>query len=268
MLRSIAFRVSASNFVLLLLIFAVIGATTVVLRKQADDGLVVNLSGRQRMLTQRMTHQLLAFERRTNGGQDTEIQRQAVLQSLQVFERTLDALDHGGPAPLDLQMANMRSAPTASPTVSRQLGKVRQLYQGYQAQARQVLDGSLLERTSAVDYLIQNNTELLNEMNTAVSIMQMEAEGRVRQLYLMHGAAALLAIVLFWTLTSFVHRTVVHPLRSLAMHSDAISRGEVTLPVDVGGPTELTRLGGAVERLRVAMRNLLASHGPDELAGL
>lgn len=268
MARSITFRITATNFALLALIFAIVGLTVVVLQRQADDGLVVNLSGRQRMLTQRMTHQLLGFARVKDRGQDAETQRQAVLLTLQVFEKTLEALDHGGPAPLDLQLATLRTVPPASQAVSAQLARVRRVYQQYAVRARLVLDGTAHEREQGQAYVLQNNTELLSEMNTAVSIMQAEAETRVKQLYYVQGAAACLGMLLFWLLSGYVQRTVVDPLDRLSALSDSISRGEVHVPVVIGGPAEFARLGASVERLRVAMKNLLPARDANELAGL
>jgi methyl-accepting chemotaxis protein len=268
MARSITFRITATNFALFTLILAVVGLTVVVLQRQSDDGLVVNLSGRQRMLSQRMTHQLLGFGRLKDRGQDAEAQRQAVLLTLQVFEKTLEALDHGGPAPLDLQLATLRNVPAASQAVSAQLDRVRRVYRQYAVQARLVLDGSPRERELGQAYVLQNNTELLSEMNTAVSIMQAEAEARVKQLYYVQGAAVCLGILLFWLLSGYVQRTVVEPLDRLTALSDSISRGEVHLPVEVRGPAEFARLGASVERLRVAMKNLLPTRDANELAGL
>src|SRR5690242_9997913 len=108
MFKSLSVRLTLSAVLFLLLLLGTVAATVFVLQRQADDGLVVNLSGRQRMLTQRMTQQLLAYSAMRERGEDPQVQRQAVLLSMQVFETTLQALDRGGPAPMDLQMVNMR----------------------------------------------------------------------------------------------------------------------------------------------------------------
>ena len=146
---SISFRLTLTNLSSLLLILGIVGSTAVVLSQQSDDGLVVNLSGRQRMLTQRMTHQLLGYAALRERGQDTQAQRAAVLTTMQVFERTLDALDKGGPAPLDLQLVNVRDTPRASAAVSEQLSRVRRLYETYREAARDILDADSARRRQA-----------------------------------------------------------------------------------------------------------------------
>jgi methyl-accepting chemotaxis protein len=258
-LRSLSVRLTLSALIFLALLLGSVAATVFVLQHQVDDGLVVNLSGRQRMLTQRMTHQLLAFGAMRDRAEDAQVQRQAVLTSMQVFETTLRALDQGGPAPMDLQMVNVRDTPAASLAVSAQLARVRSLWEDYRSEARAILEGQSQQRISGQKYIIEHNTELLSEMNSVVSLLQAEAEARVSKLYYIQGGAVILAVLLALFVMSSVRRSVVEPLAHLNLVSDSISRGQVHLPVDIRGPTEVKALGASVERLRVAMKNLLPS---------
>lgn len=257
MTYSLSLKLSLFCAFFLALVVAVVGATFVVLQRQADDGVVVNLAGRQRMLSQRLTHQLLGYSTMKDRGRDIQIQRGAVLGTMMVFEKTLVALDHGGPAPLDLEMVNTRTLPVASTAVSDQLTRVLRTYENYRRYARDILEGSDEQRAVAVNYIIDHNTELLSEMNTAVFLAQNEAEERVRQLYYIQASALLAGVLVFLLLLSQVRHTVVEPLKRLSLASDMISRGEVNRPVDVSGPEELAALGASVERLRLAMKHLL-----------
>lgn len=266
MLKTLSARIGLVHFCYFLLLAAVVGSTVFVLNRQADDGLVVNLSGRQRMLTQRMTHQLLGYASLKAEGQDTQTQRGVVLSSMQVFEKTLHALEHGGPAPLDLQMVNVRNTPPASAAVAAQLRRVRQIYEPYRASARAILDGSPEARQKGVAYIISNNTELLSEMNTGVFLMQAEAEGRVQVLYYVQAAAVLIGLVFAFVLSALTRRTVVEPLRSLNELSDAMSRGDVNRRIAARGPTEIHELGASFERLRVSIKNMLTE--PTQSSGL
>jgi len=244
----------------------VVGSTILVLQRQKDDGLVVNLSGRQRMLTQRFTHQLLGYASQAQSGHDTQSQRAAVLSSMQVFEKTLHALERGGPAPLDLQMVNVRTTPAATASVGTQLARVRDLYVPFQKNARAILDGTDSERDQGVRYIIANNTELLSEMNTAVNLMQSEAESRVLLLYYVQAGAVGVGLFLGLLLSAVTKRTVVQPLRELNQLSDAMSRGDVNRRIQAQGPTEIHELGSSFERLRVAMKNLVTAP-PSGLGG-
>lgn len=259
MIRSLGSRLGVVHIGYLLLLGAVVVSTVFVLEQQKDDGLVVNLSGRQRMLTQRITHQLLGYSAQITSGVDSQAQRAAVLGSMRVFERTLYALRHGGPAPLDLQMTTVRRTPSASDNVARQLQRVEALYSRYRERARHILDGSVTERVAAISYIIENNTELLSEMNAAVGLIQSEAEERVRLLYYVQGGAAGFGLLLAMLLFSLTRTTVIEPLRELNQLSDAMSRGEVNRKITARGPTEIHELGSSFERLRVAMKNLVGA---------
>lgn len=261
MARSISTNLTFPGAFFLTLILSIGLATVVVLQRQLDDGVVVNLSGRQRMLTQRLTHQLLGYSTLRDQGKATSEQRNAALATMQVFERTLDALDRGGPAPLDMQSVTSRVLPEASAAVADQLLRVRRAYESYRTQARGILDGSNEARLAGVNYIIENNTELLSEMNTAVFLFQDEAERRVKRLYYIQGGALALGLLAFLVLSAHVRRSVLEPLRYLSKTSDSISRGNVVQPVEVAGARELMTLGSAIERLRLTMKNILPDAG-------
>jgi methyl-accepting chemotaxis protein len=265
MFKSLGARIALIHVCYMLLLCAVVLTTGVVLQKQKDDGLVVNLSGRQRMLTQRMTHQLLGYAAQAESGADTAATRQAVLLTMQVFETTLHALERGGPAPMDLQMVQMRDTPAASPAVGTQLARVSALYQPFRAQARAILEGDPTRRRTGVRYVIDQNTELLSEMTTAVNLMQAEAEKRVQTLYYVQAGAVLLGLFFCWILSSITRRTVVEPLRELNQMSDAMSRGDMHRRIVAQGPREIHELGSSFERLRVSMKNLLRQPQDDGL---
>jgi methyl-accepting chemotaxis protein len=257
MLRSIGSRIALIHVCYFVLLSAVVLSTVLLLERQKDDGLVVNLSGRQRMLTQRMTHQLLTFASHVDSGRDTQAQRSLVHGSMQVFETTLLALKDGGPAPLDLQMVNVRVTPQASPAVAQQLGRVLDLYTAYGEKAHAILDGDEPARSEGVTYVTEHNTQLLSEMNAAVNLMQAEAERRVLLLYIVQAGALGIGLLLIWILSGITRRTVVEPLRELNQASDAMSRGDVYRPIRTQGPIEIHELSSSFERLRVAMKNLL-----------
>lgn len=78
-----------------LLVIVSVGVTYWGLQTQQQDALVINLSGRQRMLVQQMTRLALRLQ-----VQNMDESTAATLQeSKQTFSQTLSALQHGGPAP-------------------------------------------------------------------------------------------------------------------------------------------------------------------------
>ena len=66
MFNTILGRLSFAFILFFILLVSIFTVTQTVISTQKDDGLVVNLSGRQRMLTQRMTKETLIYANELN----------------------------------------------------------------------------------------------------------------------------------------------------------------------------------------------------------
>lgn len=252
-------RLLLSFITYLLLLVGVVSATAVVLRRQHDDGLVVNLSGRQRMLTQRMTHQLLTYASKVDAGIDPTEARNRVKGTMRVFETTLMALIEGGPAPTDLQMTTFRDCPPGSHAVAQRLLGVREIYQRYRSGAEAVLGKSPDARRAGIETIIGIESDLLMEMDSAVSLLQREAERKVTDLYFIQGGSLLLAVVLTFLLMRWVRLSVLDPLDKLREAAEEMSLGNLHRAVPAQGSLELRSLAESFERMRTSVRALLES---------
>jgi len=94
---SIRWKLILGSLTFLLLFVAVFVTTSFVTASQKDDGLVINLAGRQRMLSEKMTKEILAYA-------DTPDDENwnAFTTSRAVFQATQKALLDGGLAPITL----------------------------------------------------------------------------------------------------------------------------------------------------------------------
>lgn len=262
----VASRLSLSFLTYVLLLAGVVSATVFVLRRQHDDGLVVNLSGRQRMLTQRMTHQLLTYGSKLDRGADAHDAADRVHRTMRVFETTLNALSDGGPAPIDLQMATFRDAPPASAVVRTQLFRVRGLYSRYQRGAEAVLTGSTLERAAGTDAIVGIESDLLAEMDAAVSLLQREAEEKVTQLFFIQGVALALALALTFVLMRWVKGSVTEPLEKLRDAAEEMSLGNLHKAVPLSGSAEFLSLAESLDRMRTSLCTVLESRRRDPIS--
>src|SRR5512141_810076 len=191
MLSTISGRVTAILASFAFLLGAGMLAGHLVLKRQADDGLIVNLAGRQRMLTQKMTKESAQLVNAAHGHDEAQVAnlRELVQGTMRVFETTLFALKDGGPAPINLEMTRMRQTPPAStPEIARQLETVASLWEPFKASLTAVVrsNGADLAAAHAV---VAANVQVLEQMNKAVDLMQADAEQKVNVLYLVQGAA-------------------------------------------------------------------------------
>jgi signal transduction histidine kinase len=164
--------------------------------KQDHDSVVINLAGRQRMLSQKMTKEILLFS------QDV-FTAEKVLNTIEVFHQTLKALTYGGKAPLDLVQTKFTTLPTPdTKAVVSQLKAVESIWSSFSAIAKRYLKE---KKASSLAYLKDNNIILLQKMNRAVFLMDEEAAGKVASLrkVLLWGSAVL---CLLFLLTLFIVR--------------------------------------------------------------
>jgi methyl-accepting chemotaxis protein len=139
-------------------------------QNQSYDSVVINLAGRQRMLSQKMTKEILLF----NQG---SLPADKILPSIEVFDRTQKGLAYGGEVPLDLDRKNFATLPAnANAEVVAQMKKVEYLWAQFREKAERVLKD---KDPAAVDFVVQNNVALLQEINQAVFLMDADAARKV-----------------------------------------------------------------------------------------
>ena len=156
------------------IIFLMFIVTWVTTSNQKDDGLVINLAGRQRMLSQKITKETLHF---LNESKETENLNEKlasqVRTTMAIFNTTLNALKESGKAPLSLSLSGeYRHCPKAEEPAYSQLAKVKDIWVPFQSRIN-----SILEHPNPEDiaWIMENNTVLLGEMNKAVGIMQKQS---------------------------------------------------------------------------------------------
>ena len=164
--------------------------------KQDHDSAVINLAGRQRMLSQKMTKEILLF---TQGACSAE----NILKTVDVFHQTLKALTYGGKAPLNLVQTQFTTLPVPETrNAVAQLQRVESIWGPFSENVTRFLKE---KKASSLAYLKDHNVILLEEMNRAVFLMDQEAAGKVASLrkVLLWGSAGL---SLLFLLTLFIVR--------------------------------------------------------------
>lgn len=125
----------------------------------SEYAVVINLSGRQRMLSQKMSKEMLLVAK----GVDAEANRAQLKKTAELFDSTLNGLIHGN--------ADMGLPPTETPIIVKQLGKVQKLWSEFRA----MVDAAASGGEVPVAKVAELNAPLLKDMNTAVMLYEKEA---------------------------------------------------------------------------------------------
>lgn len=128
----------------------------------SEYGVVLNLAGRQRMLTQKMSKEVLLIALNV----DAEDNLKNLVQTIQLFDRTQTGLRNGD--------ASLGLPPTTNERIRKQLEKVEGLWKRF----RPIVDGVIAERkvtAEAVKNLAAQNPLLLKETNKVVLLYEKDA---------------------------------------------------------------------------------------------
>ncbi|MBI9090511.1 MAG: type IV pili methyl-accepting chemotaxis transducer N-terminal domain-containing protein [Desulfobacterium sp.] len=212
-------------FFIILFMFAVTWQTT---SAQKDDGLVINLAGRQRMLSQKMSKELFLLSSMDGQGPEKAKLHAEVKNTMKVFDITLKALSDSGNAPLDLNLEKTLYAecPRAEGAAATQLTAVKGLWQDFSSHMAQVLSNG--DQTDpSLQYVKDNNLKLLKEMNTAVGIMQKTSEKKVKRLIFLQSLGMLSGVILMVLSLLQIHG-IVRQLLGSTSTAKKLSQGDLT----------------------------------------
>jgi methyl-accepting chemotaxis protein len=202
-------KVSTKLYVGFILQFIVASAliitTTLLQESQEKDSIVINLAGRQRMLSQKLTKEILLFAQ-------GDLPAESVNKTMTIFNDTMKGLANGGRAPLDLDGVNSVQLPKPTDRgVIEQLQKVESIWNPFLENAGKFLKE---QAPAGLEHIKKNNVTLLKEMDRAVSLMDQESAKKVQFVSNLLKAGQLALVVIF-LITLYVIRKNVQNLFNL-----------------------------------------------------
>jgi nitrate/nitrite-specific signal transduction histidine kinase len=131
-------------------------AKTEVTQTKQQSGTVINLAGKQRMLTQKMSKEALFMAK----GVDTEANKASLTKTVELFDKTLKGLANGD--------ADLNLPKTENKEILAQLTKVTELWTPFKANIEKVIAGKSDKAT--LEAIAKENLPLLKNMNKAVGM--------------------------------------------------------------------------------------------------
>ncbi len=247
MLTSIRAKLGAVFIGFLLLGAGSVTATFVAVTDHAADALLINLAGRQRMLTQEMTKAVLGIARGPAPDYQAELSEAAYL-----FDHTLTALLDGGSTPYGDETVTLPAATDAA--IRAQLDVVAGLW-GRFRQAVETVQTSEPETATfaqAVREIESLSLIILQEMDQAVRLYEATSELKHSRLYAIQALFSVGAMGLLVAGYLLTQRTIVNPISALEGATRRMAGGDLESPIEVE-PTvssEVRALARSFESMR------------------
>ena len=245
--------------VMILVNIIIVVGTIYTVSKQKNDSFIINMAGRQRMLTQKMTKEMMIYVNYYNSGEfeKANYYKNQLLSSIRVFDITLKALLNGGGIPVDLKMTKFRKVEgVKSPAVKKQLSKVLSMWKVFKSKIEGVISNP--KDKNAMEYVLANNVPLLKEMNKGVFLMQKYAERLTRSLivfeFVMLVLAVLSALVLIGAAWSILKRIDI-----VRGYLGRLAEGELSIKIEESGSDELGQLLHDLNVMKERISDIISS---------
>lgn len=211
MVHSLRVQLGAIFWGFLLLVTVSVTATFSALHTQRDDATVINLAGRQRMLTQQMVW--LVLTQPDSPELETAVSR---------FEQTLYVLQVGGTVS-DAHNQPVSLPPSTTTEISLQLAAISQTWSLFRQQLHQP-DTAVLQPQSS---------QLLTQLDTLVSTYETQAQAKLTRLRLVQTSFLVMALCLLGYSYLVVQHRLLRPLNNLEKSARFIGKGELNHPIEL-----------------------------------
>ena len=236
-----------------LIVVFMFASTVMVSGEMAHDGLVINLAGRQRMLSQKISKEVLAFAQNPSRKNAATIENTA-----KVFDLTLAALTDSGEAPLSLNLGSTayRHCPAATGAVRSQLLEVASIWKPFYGHLKTITSsGGNTEASQG--WVMANNLKLLTTMNKAVVLMQKASEKKLSRLYsLQIGGIVAGLVMMVLGIRSVV--SMLGRLEKVKRFSEKLGSGELNTTSGIEGGDELGHIGKSLDAMAKEMRVMIS----------
>jgi len=204
--------------------------------KNSKDAIIINLAGRQRMLTQKMTKEAIGVAKGV-------ISPEKLNQTAELFDRTLRGLMYG----------NNQLPACDDPKILKQLKYVKSLWDPFYNNVKLLEENS--QSKEALKNLIDNNLQILNEMNKAVNLFEENSSANLSNIKTYAIIIGILTILTIFFILLSSKKKIIEPIEKLTVAAKQISQGNLNIELGFKYGTEFDDLGKAFEELAKSIKN-------------
>ena len=212
-------------------------ATFYALSKQQTMGEIINLSGRQRMLSQRITKQLLNY---VSTGDPIYLQK--IEKTSQEFSKALNILENG----------NKIIEKVTDPKAVEALNKLVNLWNPFFNNLNVILQTQNLNDPKvkqAINYIRQYNDDILKQANILTNIYAQISTSYIKHLKLLQIIMLSIGILFMVFGTWIVSKKVINPILDMIPTVKLISKGELKQRINIKADAELKELIDSINNM-------------------
>ncbi|WP_019612929.1 methyl-accepting chemotaxis protein [Psychromonas ossibalaenae] len=253
---------SVKQKIIILIVF-ILGAlsfmslyTIITLDNQKNDGTVINIAGRQRMLSQKYSKEfLLALQHAQKNGE--QVDSGQMLQTKKLFDASLQALSLGGTTYLDLGMHSAIKLPKEQDArILSQLKEVQKYWLKLQ---------SSIEAVNPQEYRIEQlmnintlSNKVLASMNKSVVMLAENSELKVQKMLICQQGSWIITVLLSILLGWLISRNITQPLKHVVEATRRVGQGDLkSYAYDNENKDELGLLVAQVDKMRSILSNII-----------
>ncbi len=199
-------------------------ATLTTLSGQTEDGTAINIAGRQRMLSQKMTKEASFYIQTGKRNWAEELKKTANL-----FEKSLSALEFGD--------KEMHLNKAESPEVLAELKSLKTIWKPFRDNILMILSASpdSKEAKEALDYVSEHNIALLKQADALTKTFENYSKGKIVYLETVMGIMLAISIALLITSKLIISRLIVSPLSRAVKAIDDCGNGRLDQAIPPSG---------------------------------
>ncbi len=228
---------------MLLMVICVLGnfiAIQMWINNSKSTGRVLNLAGKQRMLTQKLTKEAMFVVNGMDVSEDAS-------KTSQLFERTLGGLISGD--------SELGLPPVKNPEVKAQLEKVSGLWNRFKDLVSGVINGKI--NASESDGLYSTSLTILKEMNSAVKMMENDSTKAIARLRKTAILFLIFSVMVAIASSYYVKRSIVQRLVHAVDLADRLSEGDLEIKIEASSGDEVGRLLSSMKNMVEQLRSIV-----------
>lgn len=254
-----------------LIIAVMFTMTWTITEKQKDDGLVINLAGRQRMLVQKMVKETVAFNQaRASAWAEEQKLLSALRATMTIFDRTQKALTESGDAPvtLDPDSKETRFCPKSDLDAIEKLAAADKIKTELYSRIEAVISDKT-KADESIKWILENDKRILKEINEAVTLIQKTSEGRTKTLLSIQIGGILIGIA-FTAMTFFTIISIIKRLSAIRHFAKSLGQGDLSARSGIAGSDELGRIGYHLDEMVKGLGGMFSTvkEGNTKLSGV